>query len=178
MVGRAQQLTPRRPHRPFKRFSKVRHLPPLHHLGRVFIEPQSLRYARQRHQQAPVAPPYPGAGTLFPWSVHRDSRTETLGEQTIRPKPGPSPCLRNRLRRSQGTAPSASAIGAETTARAPNHGACAIVRASSCLSATVSGRRGAPIRGLAQSAQRNVMFIEVAFRGAKNRAGWRYRILQ
>jgi hypothetical protein len=119
MVGRAQQLTPRRPHRPFKRFPKVRHLPPLHHLGRVFIEPQSLRYARQRHQQAPVAPPYPGAGTLFPWSVHRDSRTETLGEQTIRPKPGPSPCLRNRLRRSQGTAPSASAIGAETTPPGP-----------------------------------------------------------
>jgi len=27
----------------------------------------------------------------------------------------------------------------------------------------------APILGLAQSAQRNVMFIEVAFRGAKNR---------
>jgi hypothetical protein len=33
-------------------------------------------------------------------------------------------------------------------------------------------------QGLAQSAQRNVMFIEVAFRGAKNRAGWRYGMWQ
>jgi len=31
----------------------------------------------------------------------------------------------------------------ETASRAPNHGACAVVRASSCLSAAASGRRGA-----------------------------------
>jgi hypothetical protein len=29
------------------------------------------------------AAPYPDAGTLFPRSVCRDTRTETLGEQTI-----------------------------------------------------------------------------------------------
>jgi len=45
--------------------------------------------------------PYLGAGTLFPRSVCRDSRTETLGEQAIRPKLGPSPGLRSHLRRSQ-----------------------------------------------------------------------------
>jgi len=37
--------------------------------------------------------PYPDAGTLFPRPVCRDSRTEPLGEQAIRPKPGPSPGL-------------------------------------------------------------------------------------
>ena len=47
MVGRTQQLTPRRPHRPLKRLLKVRHHPPLHHLGRVFVEAQPLGYARQ-----------------------------------------------------------------------------------------------------------------------------------
>ena len=105
------RLTPNRPHRPLKRLPKVQHHPPLHHLGRVLIEAQPLRYARQRHQQVPVAPPYPDAGTLFPRSVCRDSRTETPGEHVICSKPGPSPNLRNRLRRSQGAAPGASAIG-------------------------------------------------------------------
>jgi len=46
VVGRTQQLTPRRPHRPFKRLLTVRHHPPTHHLGRVFIEAQPLGYPR------------------------------------------------------------------------------------------------------------------------------------
>jgi hypothetical protein len=42
-------------------------------MGFNFVEAWPLRYARQRHQQVPVAPPYPNAGTLFPRSVCRDS---------------------------------------------------------------------------------------------------------
>jgi len=85
--------------------------------------------------------PYLGAGTLFPRSVCRDSRTETLGEQAIRPKLGPSPGLRNRLRRLQGATTVLPQSATETTARAPNRGACAVVRARLGLSATSCGRR-------------------------------------
>ena len=46
------------------------------------------------------------------------SRTETLGWQTIRPKPGPSPDLRNRLRRLQGATTVLPQLATETTARA------------------------------------------------------------
>ena len=88
--------------------------------------------------------PYPDAGTLFPRSVCRDSGTETLGEQTIRPKPGLSPCLRNRLRRLQGARPRCFRNWLLKRPPGPlGNGACAVVRANFCLSATASGRRGA-----------------------------------
>jgi len=83
---------------------------------------------------------YPDAGTLYPRSVCRDSRTETPSEQIVRPKPSPSPGLRNRLSRLQGATPRCFRNRLLKPPPGPlNQGACAVVRARLGLSATAAG---------------------------------------
>jgi len=63
--------------------------------------------------------PYSDAGTLFPRSVCRDSRTETLGEQAIWPKPGQAPAWGTASGDHREPLSGLPQPATETTARAP-----------------------------------------------------------